>query len=383
MSQEKPPISHNAVPLEHYDAEYARKYIERTLGATYTRYKNRLIAEKCAEDGATHVVDIGGNVSGIIRAEGSLRTQLEKHDINYIGVDLIPDYFDPKTAHDLGVPPEGIYEEVEGYVADIENLPFEDESVEAVVCADVIEHVPDPQKAFTEVARVLSKDGTAFFVIPSMYKIDLFDFAYVEEKRTSSHVSKLIIDDWEVLWEEAGLELDPEASQPVGIASGLSYLSWIDEEVIPDRPDLDGKEEYSEKSIAHRRAKEILGLYDEAIDAYIFEHGIEALLVEALQEGDMQRAFRILKEAILAVVAVSEEEAIVLDTFFNMVEGTAYTEERVTHIMDTFTRAKEPRLLLGNSVLVSLRHKEQVESEEEDALHENEEGAEYIEEAAA
>lgn len=380
MSHEKPPISHNAVPLDHYDAEYARKYIERTLGATYTRYKNRLIAERCAEDGATRVVDIGGNVSGIIRAEGSLRTQLEKHGVGYVGVDLIPDYFDPETARDLGVPPEGIYEDVEGYVADIENLPFEDESVEAVVCADVIEHVPNPQKAFTEVARVLSKDGTAFFVIPSMYKIDLFDFNYVEEKRTSSHISKLIIDDWEELWDEAGLELDPEASQPVGIASGLSYLSWVDEEVIPDRPDLDGKEEYSEKSLVHRRAKEILGLYDEVIDAYIFENGVEELLVEALREGNIQHAFHILKEAILAVVEVSEEEATILDDFFSMVEGAEYADDRVGHIMNTFMRAKEPRLLLGNSVLVSLKHKEAPEDTEDVERNEDEEG---VEEAVA
>lgn len=347
----------SGVPLDHYDASYVRKYITRTLEAPYTKYKNRLLASIAEKVGLKRIVDIGGNVSGILRLEGSLRYQLEKLGIGYAGVDLIKEYFDPEMARELGIPEEYIYNEVEGYVADIENLPFEDKSVEGLVCADVIEHVPHPKKAFVEISRVLTPDGRALFIIPSMYKLDLFDFDYVEEKRTSSHESKQIIDDWKEMWEEAGLELDVNESRPIGIATGLSYLSWVDDEVIPERPTLDSEDAYSDKALVHKEAKRILGDHDEEIDAYILEHGYDELLVAALQHGDVKSALRILTEIIPLAASLTEDEKEILKLFFAMIEETEYDEERTQHIVNTFARAKEPRLLLGNSVLVVLKHK--------------------------
>jgi len=44
-------------------------------------------------------------------------------------------------------------------VGDAQNLPFDNESYDVVYMNAVLEHVPDPGKAFTEVARVLKKGG--------------------------------------------------------------------------------------------------------------------------------------------------------------------------------------------------------------------------------
>jgi SAM-dependent methyltransferase len=44
-------------------------------------------------------------------------------------------------------------------VGDAQNLPFANESFDLAYMNAVLEHVPDPGKAFTEVARVLKKDG--------------------------------------------------------------------------------------------------------------------------------------------------------------------------------------------------------------------------------
>lgn len=44
-----------------------------------------------------------------------------------------------------------------GVVADVEELPLPDKSVDLVFCNDVIEHVPDPQKAIREMERVAAK----------------------------------------------------------------------------------------------------------------------------------------------------------------------------------------------------------------------------------
>lgn len=44
-------------------------------------------------------------------------------------------------------------------VADAENLPFENNSFEVVIMDAVLEHIPDVSKAFSEVGRILKKDG--------------------------------------------------------------------------------------------------------------------------------------------------------------------------------------------------------------------------------
>ena len=49
---------------------------------------------------------------------------------------------------------------------DIENLSFADTSLDLIVSNDVFEHVPRPQKAFTECARALKKGGVMLMTIP-------------------------------------------------------------------------------------------------------------------------------------------------------------------------------------------------------------------------
>ncbi len=52
-------------------------------------------------------------------------------------------------------------------VADMRALPFADASFSSVVAVQSIEHVPDPERALAEAARVLEPDGTAVFVTPN------------------------------------------------------------------------------------------------------------------------------------------------------------------------------------------------------------------------
>lgn len=47
-------------------------------------------------------------------------------------------------------------------VADAQELPFEDESFDAVVANHVLHHVPDRPRAFSEINRVLGSDGTLY-----------------------------------------------------------------------------------------------------------------------------------------------------------------------------------------------------------------------------
>lgn len=50
--------------------------------------------------------------------------------------------------------------------ADICDLPFEDDSFDFIICNHVLEHIPDDQKAISELFRVLRKGGTAVLQVP-------------------------------------------------------------------------------------------------------------------------------------------------------------------------------------------------------------------------
>lgn len=65
------------------------------------------------------------------------------------------DWFSGKKYLTLDAAPE--YEP--DIVGDIHNLPLGDESVSAILCKSVMEHLPDPKKAVQEMHRVLKKSG--------------------------------------------------------------------------------------------------------------------------------------------------------------------------------------------------------------------------------
>lgn len=51
-------------------------------------------------------------------------------------------------------------------VCDIENLPFQDNSVDIILNIAVLEHVPNPEKVVNEIHRVLKKGGKVFSLFP-------------------------------------------------------------------------------------------------------------------------------------------------------------------------------------------------------------------------
>jgi SAM-dependent methyltransferase len=52
------------------------------------------------------------------------------------------------------------------YVSDIAAIPVEDESFDAVLCTEVLEHVPEPIAALREMSRVLKPGGTLLLTAP-------------------------------------------------------------------------------------------------------------------------------------------------------------------------------------------------------------------------
>ncbi len=60
---------------------------------------------------------------------------------------------------------EGSYGQID-YVSDITALPLADGSVDAVLCTEVFEHVPDPVSALRELARIVKPGGLVFITAP-------------------------------------------------------------------------------------------------------------------------------------------------------------------------------------------------------------------------
>ena len=55
------------------------------------------------------------------------------------------------------------------YQYDIHDLKFEDSSFDAVVCWSILEHIPYPQKAISELRRVLKPGGAIWVQSPFIY----------------------------------------------------------------------------------------------------------------------------------------------------------------------------------------------------------------------
>jgi SAM-dependent methyltransferase len=84
------------------------------------------------------------------------------------GVGHSYDRLAPRETVGVDIDPEALAgQRRETVVADMRELPFEDRSFASVIAVQSIEHVPDPDRALAEAARVLQPDGVAAFVTPN------------------------------------------------------------------------------------------------------------------------------------------------------------------------------------------------------------------------
>ena len=104
------------------------------------------ILEELHRDDFTDLLDVGCGTGPMIELLAS-----ELPDKNYTGLDLTPRMIEVANAKEL--------EGARFIVGDAENLPFEDASFDAVICANSFHHYPNPQAFFNEVARVLRPGG--------------------------------------------------------------------------------------------------------------------------------------------------------------------------------------------------------------------------------
>ena len=77
-------------------------------------------------------------------------------------------------------------------VCDFSNkTPFKSSSVDAILCSNVFEHLPEPQKTLREIARILRQDGCVLIFVPFVIKLhqEPYDF-----HRYTKHSLKYLAD---------------------------------------------------------------------------------------------------------------------------------------------------------------------------------------------
>lgn len=106
-----------------------------------------------------------GNVLDVGCGQSPYKFLLNASQTKYFGIDVADaDKFDYKNS------------EITPFNG--ENIPFEDDKFEGLICTEVLEHVPNYQKLINEMFRVMKKDGMAIITIPwsARYHYIPYDF---------------------------------------------------------------------------------------------------------------------------------------------------------------------------------------------------------------
>ncbi|HEY8491941.1 MAG TPA: class I SAM-dependent methyltransferase [Dehalococcoidia bacterium] len=142
-------------------------------------------------------VQRGQRVLDLGCGKGRHLTQALAYPIHVVGADIdFQELYVGKYmvvfAHGRRYHPDAVMSMV---VADGAELPFPDASFDHVVCAETLEHVPDPGAVVDEIVRVLKPGGTAGFSVPDLYAetvmkglCDLLGFQERYVRMTSGHV---------------------------------------------------------------------------------------------------------------------------------------------------------------------------------------------------
>jgi SAM-dependent methyltransferase len=111
------------------------------------------------------------------------------------------------------------------YVCDLSDIPVEDGHFDAVICNQLMEHVPEPKKIICELCRVLKAGGRMIFTAPLFY----------EEHEAPYDFYRYTQFAWRRMISEAGLELE-RLDWMEGYFGTVAYQLSTAGSYLPKRP---------------------------------------------------------------------------------------------------------------------------------------------------
>ncbi|MDA8807160.1 class I SAM-dependent methyltransferase [Opitutales bacterium] len=142
----------------------------------------------------------------VVTEKSDNETKVSSHDYDRVAREMISNYTEGLIL-DCGAGYRNKYYEniinfeVEPYpttdvVGLADNLPFKDNSLDAVLCLNVLEHVRNPFKVAREIIRVLKQDGELYCVVPFLQPYHAYpDHFY---NMSSSGLKNLFCDGMEI-----------------------------------------------------------------------------------------------------------------------------------------------------------------------------------------
>ncbi|MCL6444238.1 MAG: class I SAM-dependent methyltransferase [Alicyclobacillus sp.] len=110
-------------------------------------------------------------------------------------------------------------------LGDAEELPFLDQTFDAVTCRIAAHHFPNPERFLEQSARVLKRGGTFLLIdniTPADRDVGLF-YNRVERMRDDSHVRCLSEEEWLSRLEAAGLDVGHRETS----VKRFAFQSWV------------------------------------------------------------------------------------------------------------------------------------------------------------
>lgn len=141
---------------------------------------------------------------------GPFKYLVDRNHCQYIGIDIAgAGNFD--------------YNNSEIIIFDGENIPFEDNSYENIICTEVIEHLPNPEKIISEMYRVLKVNGICIVTIPWSARVH---FAPYDFCRYTPYKLQLLFRNFsDVVIQNRGTDINSIVSKMIVLFFG-NLTSW-------------------------------------------------------------------------------------------------------------------------------------------------------------